>query len=84
MTTLDGYARTDLKECLHALADVTERYGFDLAIHAMEQAAQNQQIAYPDVVRATRMAQWPHFDTNAVDLSTYNNLIPRTETEVQP
>lgn len=84
MATLDGYARTDLKACLHALADTTERYGFDLAIHALEQAVHHQQIAYPDIlVRATRMAQWPHDDTSPVDLSRYNSLIPQTETEVR-
>lgn len=84
VTTLDGYARTDLKACLQALADVTERYGFDLAIQALEQAVQHQRIAYPDIlVRATRMAQWPHPDRNAVDLSPYNRLIPPTETEAR-
>ena len=84
VTTLDGYARTDLKACLQALADVTERYGFDLAIQALEQAVHHQQIAYPDIlVRATRMAQWPHKDTKAVDLSPYNSLIPQTKTEVR-
>ena len=85
VTTRDGYARTDLKACLQALADMTERYGFDLAIHALEQAVQHQQIAYPDIlVRATRMAQWPHPETNSVDLSAYNSLIPHSETEVLP
>ena len=83
VTTLDGYARTDLKACLQALAEVTERYGFDLAIHALEQAMGQQQIAYADIlVRATRMAQWPHTETKSLDLSTYNSLIPQTETEV--
>ncbi|AEJ38736.1 Integrase catalytic region [Sulfobacillus acidophilus TPY] len=60
VTTLDTYARQDLKGCLQALADVTERYGFDLAIQALENAVQHHQIAYPDIlVRAARMAEWP-------------------------
>ena len=85
VTTLDGYARTDLKACLQALADATERYGFDLAVQAVEQAVQHQQIAYPDIlVRATRMAQWPHHETSSIDLNTYNSLIPSAETEVLP
>jgi transposase len=83
VTTLDGYARTALKACLHALADVTERYGFDLAIQALEQAVQHEQIAYPDIlVRATRMAQWPTDAPSSVDLHRYNSLIPQAETEV--
>lgn len=83
VTTLDSYARKDLKGCLQALAEVTERYGFDLAIHAVEGAVKHEQISYPDIlVRATRMTQWPYADTKAVDLSAYNTLIPQLETEV--
>lgn len=74
-----------MKACLQALADVTERHGVDLAVQALEQAVQHQQIAYPDIlVRAIRMAQWPHPETNSVDLSAYNSLIPQRETEVLP
>ncbi|AEJ40496.1 hypothetical protein TPY_2335 [Sulfobacillus acidophilus TPY] len=85
MTTLDTYARQDLKGCLQALADVTERYGFDLAIQALENAVQHHQIAYPDIlVRAARMAEWPYPEAQTVDLRTYNVLIPSREMEVSP
>lgn len=81
VTSLDGYARTDLKACLQALAEVTERYGWDVAIHALSQATQHQQISYPDiVVRATRMAQWPPGEASPVDLRQYNALMPTAET----
>ncbi len=75
--TLDDYAREDLKGCLRALADLTERFGFDHALHALDAAIRYQQIAYADItVRAARMAYWDPTDTAPVDLTPYDALIP--------
>ncbi len=77
VTTLDQYAREDLKGCLRALADLTDRYGFDHALLALEAAVEHQQVSYADItVRATRMAYWPPVDESRVDLKSYDHLIP--------
>lgn len=75
--TLDDYAREDLKGCLRALADLTERFGFENALQALQEATRHHQISYADItVRATRMAYWEPSEVSPVDLNSYDSLIP--------
>lgn len=75
--TFDHAAREDLKGCLRALADLTERFGFDHALQALQAAVHHHQISYADItVRAARMAYWDPVDPSSVDLNTYDVLIP--------
>ena len=75
--SLDQYAREDLKGCLRALADLTERFGFEHALQAVEASVRHHRIAYADItVRATRMADWDLAAAAAIDLTTYDRLIP--------
>ena len=77
VTTLDQYARDDLRGCLQALADLTDRYGFDHAQRALEEAVHAHHIAYADIlVRGTHMAYWAPEEASAVDLTRYDEFIP--------
>ncbi len=79
VATLDQYVRDDLRECLRALADVSERYSFDHAQRALEEAVRSQHTAYADIiVRATRMGYWTPEDLDSpVDLTRYDDLLPQ-------
>jgi hypothetical protein len=77
VASLDAYAREDLRAGLQALADLTDRSGCDHAVRALVAAVQAQTIAYADiVVRGARLAAWDPTDPVAVDLRSYDVLLP--------
>ena len=74
--SLDHFAREDLRGCLKALADLTERFGFDHAQRALEAAVHAQQISRPDIlVRGTRMACWEPTIESTIDLRQYDEAL---------
>lgn len=76
VSSLDHYAREDLRGCLKALADLTERFGFDHAQRALEEAVHAQQISHPDIlVRGTRMACWESATELTIDLRQYDEAL---------
>lgn len=73
---LDHFARKDLGECLTALADLSERFGFDHAQRALGAAVHANQISHSDIlVRGTRMAYWEPTADSRVDLRQYDEVL---------
>ncbi|MCY0909736.1 MAG: IS21 family transposase [Sulfobacillus thermotolerans] len=79
---LDEAVRDDLKDWLHALSDVADRYDFDHAIQSFLQASRQNHVAYADIIVASdRLATAPSVSSAACDLSIYDHLLPQ---EVNP
>ena len=56
---LDGYARADLKATLQTLGDLSSRYGFEVALRALDEAVQRGRSVTADAtVLAARLATW--------------------------
>jgi hypothetical protein len=73
---LDRFARADLGECLKALAELSERFGFDHAQRALVAAVHANQISRSDIlVRGTRMAYWEPTADCTIDLRQYDEAL---------
>lgn len=65
--------RADLQAALKGLAQCTERWGFDHAVRALEEAVALGRIQTADIVAmARRMALAPIGPSNVVDLRRYD------------
>ncbi len=53
-TTLDQAVRADLQAALQALAHCTDRWGFDHAVRALDEAVTLHRTAYADIVAVSR------------------------------
>ncbi|MGC8489905.1 MAG: IS21 family transposase [Clostridia bacterium] len=78
-TRLDAAVRADLQAALHGLAQSTERWGFDPAVRALEEAVTLGRTSTPDIVAvAGRLALAPTQTTQAgPDLRPYDELLAR-------
>jgi transposase len=77
-TLLDDAPRADLKDVLHALADLTERYDFEHAVHALVVAVSQGRPTYATMmVCALRAAADPASLSNpgGPDLSAYDQFL---------
>ena len=73
---LDAAVRDDLQAALKGLAQCTERWGFDHAVRALEEAVALGRIQTADIVAmARRMALAPIGPSNVVDLRRYDDLL---------
>jgi hypothetical protein len=75
---LDEAPRAALKDALHALADLTDRYDFDHAVHALAVAASQGRPTYATMmVCALRAAADPAalHTPGGPDLSAYDQLL---------
>ena len=82
-TTLDTYARADLKSTLGTFAAIAGRYGWEVAVQAMDEAvARGRSVPADAAVLAARLASWgPEVPaTPGPDLTTYDRqLLPVAE-----
>ena len=75
---LDAVVRDDLQAALTGLAQCTERWGFDHAVRALEEAVALGRIQTADIVATgRRMALAPPSPSNVVDLRRYDELLDR-------
>lgn len=74
---LDQASRTERKETLHALAECTDRFGFDHTVRALEVALAQARLAYSHIrILATQMAAGPQPPAAGPDLTGYDGLLP--------
>lgn len=73
---MDGLERSQLKEALKTMHDLSARYGFDTAVQAMEEAAQRGRLTSANaVVLAARLATFEPENRAGVDLSVYDAML---------
>lgn len=73
---LDAAVRADLQAALQGFAQCTERWGFDHAVRALEEAVAAKHIQTADIVAlARRMALGPMGPSHGVDLQQYDVLL---------
>jgi len=73
---LDHAVRADLRAALEGLAQCADRWGFDHAVRALEEAVAAQRIQTADIVAlGRRMALAPLEAANVVDLLHYDTLL---------
>ena len=76
---MDGFDRNQLKEALRTMHDLTGRYGFETALHAMEEATQLGRLTSANsVVLAARLATFEPEACSGVDLRVYDKMLERT------
>ena len=78
LTVLDQALRTDLQAALKGLAQSTDRWGFDHAVRALEEAVALGRTQSSDIIAtAQRMALAPKDVVSSdVDLAPYDALLP--------
>jgi Transposase and inactivated derivatives len=73
---LDGLERAQLKETLETMSQLSERYGFDTALQAMEEATRLGRLTSAScVVLAARLATFEPEESPNVDLSVYDRML---------
>jgi hypothetical protein len=73
---MDGLARVDLKETLHTMNELSERYGFDTALEAMEAAVKSGRFtSAASMVLAARLSTFEPEGMANVDLSIYDAML---------
>lgn len=73
---MDLLDRTELKEALRKINDLSGRYDFDTAIQAMEQVVELGQLTSANsIVLAVRLAKFEPEESSSVKLGIYDNLL---------
>ena len=73
---MDGLARVELKETLYTMNELSDRYGFDSALEAMEEAAKSGRFtSATSMVLAARLATFEPEGIPNVDLSIYDAML---------
>ncbi|AEJ40406.1 Integrase catalytic region [Sulfobacillus acidophilus TPY] len=73
---LDSASRADVQAALEGLAQCADRWGFDHAVRALEEAVAAGRIQTADVVAlGSRLALGPQESVNGVDLRLYDTLL---------
>lgn len=73
---LDKLERTELKETLATMEQLSSRYGFDTALQAMEEATKLGRLTSANsVVLAARLASFEPEESPGVDLSVYDRML---------
>ena len=75
-TSMDALGRTELKEALRLMHDLTSRYDFETAIQAMDDAARLGRLTSANAsVLAARLATFTPTEPQKVDLSLYDAML---------
>jgi hypothetical protein len=73
---MDGLARAELKETLATMNELSERYGFDSALTAMEEAAESGRFSSAtSMVLAARLSTFEPEGVPSVDLRVYDAML---------
>ncbi|WP_375256427.1 hypothetical protein [Paenibacillus sp. JMULE4] len=73
---LDKLERTELKETLATMEQLSGRYGFDTALQAMEEATKLGRLTSANsIVLAARLASFEPEESPSVDLSVYDRML---------
>ncbi|MFC4602056.1 IS21 family transposase [Cohnella hongkongensis] len=73
---LDGLERAQLKETLATMSQLSERYGFETALQAMEEATRLGRLTSAScVVLAARLSTFEPEESPNVDLSVYDRML---------
>jgi hypothetical protein len=73
---MDGLERSELKEALQTMQELTSRYDFDTALTAMEQAATLGRLTNANsIVLAARLATFEPEGSSGVDLTIYDDML---------
>lgn len=73
---MDGLERSELKDALQTMQELTGRYDFDTALAAMEQAATLGRLTNANsIVLAARIATFEPEGASGVDLSIYDGML---------
>lgn len=73
---MDGLARVELKETLYTMNELSDRYGFDSALEAMDEAAKSGRFtSATSMVLAARLATFEPEGIANVDLSVYDAML---------